>query len=127
MTNLSLGFPTKRDLTFVASLDMILSKKRIKKVLISLHGCTGWSAPLLFAHPKDTQPSSPVRSESDCRSRGCELPARSQTFVQIDREIISTIILLPLIQERLLSVTSKSMCMKYWLTALASLPRKKCG
>ena len=26
----------------------------------------------------------------------------------------------------LLSVTSKSMCTKYWLTACSSLPRKKC-
>ena len=26
-----------------------------------------------------------------------------------------------------LSVTSESMCTKYWLTACSSLPRKKCG
>ena len=45
------------------------------------------------------------------------IPARSHTFVEIDHEIISMVILLLLIQERLLSVTSKSMCMKYWLTA----------
>ena len=32
---------------------MILSKKRITKVLISLGLCAGWSAPLLFAHPED--------------------------------------------------------------------------
>ena len=32
---------------------MILSKKRITKVLIRLRGCAGWSAPLLFANPKD--------------------------------------------------------------------------
>ena len=31
------------------------------------------------------------------------------------------------IQEGLLSVTSESMCTKYWLTACSSLPRKKCG
>ena len=42
--------------------------------------------------------------------------ARSHTFVEIDHEIISTVILLlPLIQERLLSVTSECVCMKYWL------------
>ena len=35
------------------------------------------------------------------------------------------ILLLLLIQEGLLSVTSESMCTKYWLTALSSLPRKK--
>ena len=45
--------------------------------------------------------------------------ALSHTFMEIDHEIISTVILLlELIQERLLSVTSESMCcMKYWLTA----------
>ena len=32
---------------------MILSKKRIIKALISLRICAGWSAPLLFANPKD--------------------------------------------------------------------------
>ena len=53
------------------------------------------------------------------------IPARSHTFVEIDYEMISTVILL--IQEGLLSVTSESMCMNYWLTACPSLPRKKCG
>ena len=44
--------------------------------------------------------------------------ARSNTFVEIDHEIISMVILLlPLIQEGLLSVTSEIMCTKYWLTA----------
>ena len=47
------------------------------------------------------------------------IPAQSHTFVEIDHKIISTIILLlPLIQEGLLSVTSENMCKKYWLTAL---------
>ena len=32
---------------------------------------------------------------SDCRSRGREFDARSHTFVKIDHEIISTVILLP--------------------------------
>ena len=31
---------------------MILSKKGITKALISLGGCPGWSAPLLFANPQ---------------------------------------------------------------------------
>ena len=57
---LSSGFPTKRDsnqpaqlqieISFVASLDMIHSNKQITKALIRLHGCTGWSAPMLFAN-----------------------------------------------------------------------------
>ena len=36
------------------------------------------------------------RCESDCRSRGCtSIPAWSHTFVEIDHEMISTVILLP--------------------------------
>ena len=43
----------KIDILLVARLDMILSKKRITKALISLRGCAGWSAPVLFANPED--------------------------------------------------------------------------
>ena len=65
-----------------------------------------------------TRSISAVGNASDCRSRGREFdPARSHTFTEIYHEIISTVVLrLPLIQEGLLSVTSESMCMKYWLT-----------
>ena len=46
------------------------------------------------------------------------IPARSHTFMEIDHVIISTVfLLLPLIREGLLSVTSESMYTKYWLTA----------
>ena len=31
---------------------MMLSQKQITKALINLHGCAGWSAPLLFASPR---------------------------------------------------------------------------
>ena len=59
------------------------------------------------------------------------IPARYHTFVEIDHEIISTVILLPsadLFKKGCcLSVTSESMCTNYWLTACSSLPRKKCG
>ena len=64
--NLSSGFLTKRvsnqspqlqglarKLKFhlqVASLDMTLSKKGKTKALMSLHGCAGWSVPLLFTN-----------------------------------------------------------------------------
>ena len=45
------------------------------------------------------------------------ISAPSQFFVEIDHKIISTVILLlPLIQEGLLSVTRESMCTKYCLT-----------
>ena len=55
------------------------------------------------------------------------IPARSHTFVKIDHEIISTVILLPSADSGLLSVKSESMCTNYWLTACSSLPRKTCG
>ena len=42
----------KIELSFVASLDMVLSKKRITKAVIRLRGCAGWSAPVLFASPR---------------------------------------------------------------------------
>ena len=32
---------------------MLLSNKRITKMLIRLSGCAGWSVPLLFANPED--------------------------------------------------------------------------
>ena len=43
---------------------------------------------------------------------------RQHSFVEIDHEIFSTVILsLPLIQEGKLSVTCERMCTEYWLTA----------
>ena len=62
---------------------------------------------------------SAVGNESECRSRGHQFdPAQFHTLVEIDHEIIFTAnLLLPLIQEGLLSVTNESMCTKYWLTA----------
>ena len=46
------------------------------------------------------------------------ISAWRHTFVKIEREIFSMVILLlPLIQEGLLSVTSDSMCTECWLTA----------
>ena len=45
------------------------------------------------------------------------ISARTHTFVKIDNEIFSMVILLlPLIQEGLLSVTNESMCKEFWLT-----------
>ena len=43
---------------------------------------------------------------------------RHHSFVEIDHEIFSMVILsLPLIQEGKLSVTCERMCTEYWLTA----------
>ena len=54
------------------------------------------------------------------------IPARSHTFMEANYEIFSMfILLLPLIQEGLSSVTSESMSMKYWLTAKLILTSKK--
>ena len=69
---------------------------------------------------------SPVSNMSDCRSRDHEFDSVwYHTFSMSDHIIIYTaILLLPLIQEGLLSVTSESMCTKYWLTTKSSLPWK---
>ena len=57
------------------------------------------------------------------------IPARSRTFVEIDHEIISTVILLPSAEsfKKGCSQLHAKLCTKYWLTACLSLPRKKCG
>ena len=51
---------------------MILSRKRITKVLISLRVCAGWSAPLSFANP-----------ENSFFSRRCPLKARIQLSIHV--------------------------------------------
>ena len=42
---------TEIEISPVLSLHIILSIKRMAKALISLRGCAGWSAPVLFANP----------------------------------------------------------------------------
>ena len=42
----------KVEISPVASLQMLLSKRRITKALIRLRGCAGWSAPVLFETPQ---------------------------------------------------------------------------
>ena len=58
-----------------------------------------------------------------------EIPARSQTFVEIDHEIFFTVILLSSADHsrRVVVSISEIMCSKYWLSACSTLPRKKCG
>ena len=56
------------------------------------------------------------------------IPARSHSSVEIDHEIFSTVILLlPLIQDGLLSVTNGSICTEYWLTAWSKHAQEKVG
>ena len=64
-----------------------------------------------------TGPRSAVCSGLDCRSRGGELVFGPVPYImESDHEIIPTVVLLlPLIQEGLLSVSSQIMCTKYWL------------
>ena len=60
----------KIKILLVASLNMILSKTRITRALIRLRGCTGWSAPVLFASPEDRYPhveAHMITNTSTCR------------------------------------------------------------
>ena len=51
-----------------------------------------------------------------------------QTFIETDHDIFPKVILpLPLIKESLLSVTSESISMAYWLTPWYKLAQEKCG
>ena len=43
----------KIEISSVASLHILLSKKRITMALIRLCGCTGWSVPVVLANPED--------------------------------------------------------------------------
>ena len=55
------------------------------------------------------------------------IPAQPHTFIEIDHEIFSTVILLlRLIQKGLLSVTIESMCTEYCLTAYSKIAQEKC-
>ena len=71
------------------------------------------------------------RCESDCRSRGPEFDPGPVPYFRGDWSWNDFYGHSPpfrwIIQEGLLSVTSESMCTKYWLTACSCLPRKKYG
>ena len=71
------------------------------------------------------------RCVSDCRSRGREFDPGPVTHFRGDWSWNNFYSHSPpfrwFLQEGLLSVSSKSMCTNYWLTACSSLPRKKCG
>ena len=71
------------------------------------------------------------RCESKCRFRGREFDPGPVPYFRGDWSWNNFYGHSPpfrwIIQEKLLSVTSESMCTKYWLTACSSLPRKKCG
>ena len=70
-----------------------------------------------------TGPSSADSRETDRRFKDRKFAPGPVSYFPGDYEIISLVILLLLIQEGL-SVTSNTMCTKYWLTVKLSLPRK---
>ena len=92
-----------------------------------VHGCppvvTGLHCPVSNVSGKKCQ--------SDCRSRGCEFDLGQVPYFRGDllwnNFYSHSPIFHWIIQEGLFSVTCESMCMKYWLTACSSLPRKNCG
>ena len=103
---------------------MILSKKRITKALIRLRGCTGWSVPVFFANPgrqvfsrrgpyilSHVAQSEQVQLQNQ-RSQVWPLPGPVLSWRLIMKWFLWSISSF-LYQERLLSVTSKSMCTKY--------------
>ena len=53
LKHISSATKTKRKILLEANLVIILSKKGITTALIIVHGCTGWSAPLLFTNTED--------------------------------------------------------------------------
>ena len=70
------------------------------------------------------------RCESDCRSRGRKFNPGPVPYFPGDwsrNDFYGHSSPFRWIIQGLLSVTSESMYMKYWLTACSSLPRKKCG
>ena len=70
--------------------------------------------------PINAGPGSSVGCMSDWFSgdRRFAAPVRHHSFIEIDHEIFSMVILfLPLIQEGQLSVTGKGIGTEYWLTA----------
>ena len=132
---------------FKPSIDFLLTVKGRASFVVSFCYClysTVMSAPcslmttcwersdllFLFTRPRSAISNmSCNRCESDCRPRGhaSSIPVQSHTFVEIDYEINSTVILLLLLNHSRWIVvrTSEIMCTKYWLAACSSLPRNK--
>ena len=114
----------------------VLSKNSMKiKTWISLLLCTDMNicCHVSYINMSYTWPRSAVgnvsgnRCESDCRSRGHKFDSGPVPYFRGDWSWNNFYGRSPcwIIQEGLLSVTSESMCTKYWLTACSSLPRKK--
>ena len=88
---------------------------RTTKTLIRLRGCAGWIESSLDAHVRRSTASvAQLDAPSDWRPGGRGFNprrGRQHSFVEIDHEIFSKVILsLPLIQEGQLSVSGERMC-----------------
>ena len=108
----------------------------MKKIIFSYKLLSGGLLSLDQTAPKPGRVAQSVTclSTDECLTAdpgvASSIPARSHTFMEIDHEIISTVILLPSadsFKKGCCQYTSESMCTNYWLTACSSLLRKKCG
>ena len=77
--------------------------------------------------PTQMEPNSEIGGETYCRSRGHKFDlGRSHTLVEIDHKIFPTVILLlPLIQEGLLSVTKRKYVHEMLVIHLVKLAQVK--
>ena len=123
-------------LTIFFSSNNVCFDQEIRKISFCLRICNWRSDSFTFYTRLIFHPQGPVVQSVTCLATDACLtadpgvasliPARSQSFLEIDHEIISTVFFFRcIIQEELLSVTSENMCMKYWLIACSSLPRKE--
>ena len=134
MCSFYLSVPYRLCLLFSLELELIIFNKHSKDVTtLSLHtsiGCGGNSP-----RSNMTGLCSPVhnvsdyRCVSDYRSRGREFDPSPVPYFRGDWSWNDfyghSLNFRWFIQEGLLSITSESMCTKYWLTTCSSLPRKK--
>ena len=94
---------------------------------------------LRWSHPSGISPGRVAQSVTCLATDACltadpgvasSIPARYHTFVEIDQEIISTVILLPsadLFKKGCCQLQAKVCAQITGWTACSSLPRKKCG
>ena len=74
------GASQKLDILDIETKGIILSKQRITKALIRLRGCTGWSAPLLFAYVINRFPHDVAHILSDTLLHGSQFFSLKKGF-----------------------------------------------
>ena len=137
--NISLKFSNSNNrwVTFMHVVILLSYMQLIKEYLLAIKQfdyswSLGYKRPITCTGPRSAVGNvSGNRCQSDCRSRGREFNPGAVPYFRGDWSWNYFYGHSPpfrlIIQEGLLSVTSESMCTKYWLTACSSLPRKKCG